>query len=436
MKIERSYAADRLHVREPKYKGRQSKMLYTDRSRRWHELRTFLGAAGLFYPSYIISKMDSSLMSVPLALVMSAFFFVSLCLLGISLQHQNGDLNDRNKRFLLQLAYIAGRVHGMRYWLEKGAAPEAKYLLSAAEDGYEDIVRLFLDYGADVNAKWDGKSALAWAIEKKNVAMVKLLLGRGAKVDTEWDGKSALAWAIEGGNLDIEAALVHAGADFDADSFKRSKQKGGKALFFALLGRFARKDRGPPHDSRDASEYRGALQASEDAYTDAEHAFVALILSGHVLSGHVEAALTGGCISGQPAAPNDLTAGVDCEAKLSSDELFSVICSLQDLGALKRSVSDSLPLALTSREMLRLCRDQQMINGLAAPLDAFQNGSSVDSAPQQGDRHRLEGAVCRAVFPTSPKAFPPAEEKPSPLPPAEALSALPPELLLHIGGFL
>jgi hypothetical protein len=458
MKIERSYAADRLHVREPKYKGRTDKMLYTDRSRVWKVLKPFLCSSGFYYSFYYLAAHKTSFhTSLPVLAALLLLFTFSLgmhfLMAGVL---RSSTLNVGLKEKHLKHAYMYRSVHEIRHWLEKGAAPEAKYLLCAAEDGYEDIVRLFLDYGADVNAKWDGKSALAWAIEKGHVATVKILLGRGASVDTTWDGKSALAWAIEkghvatvkillgrgasvdttwggksalawaikGGNLDIEAALVHAGADFDADSFCRSKQQGGKALFFALLGRFARrKDRDiGPHGLQDAADYRGALQESRDVYTNAEHAFVGLILAGHA-----EAALTGGCISGQPAAPNDLTAGVDCEAKLSSDELFSVICSLQDLGALKRSVSDSLPLALTSREMLGLCRDQELTNGLAPLLRNFLNGNSrVDSAPQQVDRHRLEGAVCRAVFPTSPKAFPPAD----------AFSTLPPGLLSHIGGFL
>jgi ankyrin repeat protein len=93
-------------------------------------------------------------------------------------------------------------------------------LCRAAEEGQEEIVRLLLDKGADINAECeedDLGSALQSACSHANEELVTLLLARGANVDQQ-GGRfgNALQAASYNGHVQIVRLLLDAGADIHA----------------------------------------------------------------------------------------------------------------------------------------------------------------------------------------------------------------------------
>jgi ankyrin repeat protein len=92
-------------------------------------------------------------------------------------------------------------------------------LMAAADEGHIDIVRLLIDWGADINAKRkdDGYTALMIASYKGRADIVKLLIECGAKVDAR-DSRdhSALFHAVVRGQSEIVKILAENGADVNA----------------------------------------------------------------------------------------------------------------------------------------------------------------------------------------------------------------------------
>lgn len=74
-----------------------------------------------------------------------------------------------------------GEFDEARAYLDQGALADAyDGLLYAAANGHEDIVNLFLEYGADVNKTNDqGSTALHWACLNGHASIVQLLLDKG-----------------------------------------------------------------------------------------------------------------------------------------------------------------------------------------------------------------------------------------------------------------
>lgn len=93
-------------------------------------------------------------------------------------------------------------------------------LIEATARNRADIVRLLVDYGADVNRpRKDGTTALLAATTSDHPASLPLLLKHGAKANVHDDsGMSALMWATFYGHPDAVQALLAAEADINAQS--------------------------------------------------------------------------------------------------------------------------------------------------------------------------------------------------------------------------
>ena len=78
-------------------------------------------------------------------------------------------------------------------------------MLRAAKSGNTMLVRLLLDYGADVNsAPMGSKTALAEAMKRGDEEMVNLLIERGADAGkSRWGEKSATVVAAQEGKMGI-----------------------------------------------------------------------------------------------------------------------------------------------------------------------------------------------------------------------------------------
>jgi ankyrin repeat protein len=87
----------------------------------------------------------------------------------------------------------------------------------ASYEGLENIVKVMLDNGADVNSyDRDGNTPLNYAVEKGHEAIVRLLLEKGANVQAK-DGTSnpALVAAVHSGSEGIAKLLLAIGADIE-----------------------------------------------------------------------------------------------------------------------------------------------------------------------------------------------------------------------------
>lgn len=88
----------------------------------------------------------------------------------------------------------------------------------AAERNLAAVVKVLLDFGADVNASTPaGRGPLFLAVGRGNASIVGLLLGRGAEPDkfSSEDPPTALHLACDLGNPDVVQMLLDGGADVD-----------------------------------------------------------------------------------------------------------------------------------------------------------------------------------------------------------------------------
>jgi hypothetical protein len=121
--------------------------------------------------------------------------------------------NDRGEQALM-LAAWKGRLGAVRWLLDKGArinrqGREWSALHYAVFAGHEEVTKLLIERGADVNARsTNGSSVLMMAAREGRETLARTLLARGAETSTANDrGEDALHWALRHDRVRI-AALV------------------------------------------------------------------------------------------------------------------------------------------------------------------------------------------------------------------------------------
>ncbi|RYP12006.1 hypothetical protein DL765_007522 [Monosporascus sp. GIB2] len=135
------------------------------------------------------------------------------------------DKKDEVRLTALHLAAKEGYEAVVRLLLDYGADVNANDLYRrktalhlAAGEGYEAVVRLLLDYGADVNAKdKDEWTALHWVAQRGYEAVIRLLLDYGVDVNVmEKYRRTALHLAAKEGYEAVVRLLLDYGADVNA----------------------------------------------------------------------------------------------------------------------------------------------------------------------------------------------------------------------------
>lgn len=142
--------------------------------------------------------------------------------------------------------YTTGNLRLIRLLLEAGAVVDPQTVTryqgrtpiqAAAESGHEEVVRLLLDLGANVNAPASpssGVTALQAACYQGHINLARLLIDKGADVNSP-PGKSNGYTALQGACLGVEEGIVRllldSGADVNAPG---SPYNGGPALHAAV----------------------------------------------------------------------------------------------------------------------------------------------------------------------------------------------------------
>ncbi len=115
-----------------------------------------------------------------------------------------------------------GNREGAENFLHAGFSPNLKnekgisLLAEAVRNGHEEIMRLLIDYGADVNEKSDdsGNTPLMDAAAKGNDTMLTELISAGAELNVQSkNGQTALILSVGRGSFPMTEKLLEAGAD-------------------------------------------------------------------------------------------------------------------------------------------------------------------------------------------------------------------------------
>ncbi|RYP11971.1 hypothetical protein DL767_011540 [Monosporascus sp. MG133] len=121
------------------------------------------------------------------------------------------ELEKMDGETLLRWAAEGGHEAVMQQLLETGADVHARgkdgrtALSYAAERGHEAVVQQLLETGADIHARdKDGRTALSYAAERGHEAVVQLLLK---------SGQMSLRWAVETGDVEVVKLFLDRGAD-------------------------------------------------------------------------------------------------------------------------------------------------------------------------------------------------------------------------------
>lgn len=108
--------------------------------------------------------------------------------------------------------------------LNSEPANGAEAIHAAAENGHLGVIKILLQYGADINSVTIGISPIYMAVQYNKMNVVKYLLKKGADVEypSRLDGSTPLYFAVGAGNEEMVSVLMAAGAspmkanDFDS----------------------------------------------------------------------------------------------------------------------------------------------------------------------------------------------------------------------------
>lgn len=147
------------------------------------------------------------------------------------------------------VAVEAGNVWAVKKWLDEGLPPDyladriGSGLMIAAWNGNLELMRLFLERGADIHlANQFGEQALQLAAWRGHREAVELLLEHGAKINREGRQWNALHYAVFAGHAGIARLLMEKGADVnartpnDTTALMLAAREGQADLARALLG--------------------------------------------------------------------------------------------------------------------------------------------------------------------------------------------------------
>ncbi|KAJ7613773.1 ankyrin repeat-containing domain protein [Mycena polygramma] len=156
----------------------------------------------------------------------------------VSLLVDHIDIGDRGQDgTALQMADFSPHtqsIHGLIESANSDPGCCCMALCAASEEGHEEVVRLLIEHGADINA--DGGQALKAASKNGKPGIVSLLIREGADINA--NGGCALRAASETGNAEVVKLLIEAGADVDANegyALWSASQSGSAAVVKLLI---------------------------------------------------------------------------------------------------------------------------------------------------------------------------------------------------------
>ncbi|MCA1567480.1 MAG: ankyrin repeat domain-containing protein [Acidobacteria bacterium] len=118
------------------------------------------------------------------------------------------------------------------------AQDQSEQLFDAARKGDVAAVRVLLDRGADVNAKFRyGATALSYAADRGHLEVVKLLIERKADLNVKdtFYGATPIIWAAQKGYEKIVEVLLAGGAEGRDDALHIGAGRGHVALVKVVL---------------------------------------------------------------------------------------------------------------------------------------------------------------------------------------------------------
>ncbi|KAJ5970701.1 uncharacterized protein N7479_000619 [Penicillium vulpinum] len=156
------------------------------------------------------------------------------------LRRQGADIEiiDPNNRSPLLDLLRTHDLEGCRLLLQNGADPngnieqlEISLLAIAAHEGYDDIVALLLQYGANIEITHHaGHRALHWAAKKNRLDTARVLLSHGAEIDPlGYDNSTPLLVAAMNNRVQMAELLIKEGANVNARG-----QSGKTALMLSM----------------------------------------------------------------------------------------------------------------------------------------------------------------------------------------------------------
>ena len=121
-------------------------------------------------------------------------------------------IEKKNNETKLQSAIKEGNAEEVRILITKNVVDVNKHLSEAVWWGHNDVVKLLIDAGTDIDNEVCGKTPLSYAAMCfKDI--VKTLLDAGANIDkADYEGVTPLHRAVRSGNKGVVQLLIERGA--------------------------------------------------------------------------------------------------------------------------------------------------------------------------------------------------------------------------------